>query len=81
MVAPSMEPVITPPSPAAWGLSVSSRARGPPPMSQARMDPANMAGSAPKNRNTGTTTGRSTAASTGARHTMPTMASAKEPMA
>ena len=40
-----------------------------------------MAGSAPKRRNTGTTTGRSTVASTGARHTMPTMARAKEPMA
>ncbi len=50
MVAPSMEPVMTPPRPAALGSSVRARARGPPPMSQARMDPANMAGSAPRKR-------------------------------
>ena len=49
-VAPSMEPVMTPPSPAASGLPASSLARFPPPMSQAKMVPANMAGSAPSTR-------------------------------
>ena len=79
-VAPSMEPVITPPRAAAWASWVSSRASAPPPISHARMDPANMAASAPSSRNTGTTMGRSTAASTGARQTMPTMDSASAPM-
>ena len=48
MVAPSMEPVSTPPNIAAWGLSVICTANAPPPMSQASREPANMAGSAPK---------------------------------
>ena len=80
-VAPSMEPVMTPPSRAAWGSAVISWARDPPPISQARMVPANMAGSAPKKRYTGTTRGCSQFASTGARLTIPTMARAREPMA
>ena len=50
-------------------------------MSQARMDPANMAPSAPSRPNTGTTTGRSNAASTGARVMTPIMAIANDPMA
>ena len=49
MVAPSILPVITPPNNAAWGSAVSSAAKAPPPISQARMVPANMAGSAPRN--------------------------------
>ena len=80
-VAPSMEPVMTPPRRAARGSSVISWAREPPPISQARMVPANMAGSAPRKRYSGTTTGRSQLASTGARLTIPTMANAREPMA
>ena len=80
-VAPSMEPVSTPPSMAAGWLAASSTANAPPPMSQARMVPANMAGSAPRKANTGTITGLSKPASTGARQTIPTMASAREPMA
>ena len=81
MVGPSMEPTISPPNwPASW-VRASSRARGAPPMSLARMVPANMAGSAPRNRYTGTTTGRSRLASTGARQMMPIMARAREPMA
>ena len=44
-------------------------------MSQARIVPANMAGSAPRKANTGTITGLSKPASTGARQTIPTMAS------
>ena len=80
-VAPSMEPVSTPPSMAAGWLAASSTASAPPPMSQARIVPANMAGSAPRKANTGTITGLSKPASTGARQTIPTMASAREPMA
>ena len=45
------------------------------------MVPANMAGSAPKKEYSGTTTGFSTAASTGARDTTPTIANAREPIA
>ena len=81
MVAPSMDPVSTPPSIAACASCVSSIASAPPPMSQARIVPANMAGSAPRKPNTGTTTGFSTAASTGARVMIPTMAIASDPMA
>ena len=52
--------------------------QGAPPMSLARMVPANMAGSAPKTRYTGTTTGRRSPASTGARLMMPTMSKSQE---
>lgn len=55
------------------GLPASSCARGAPPMSLARMVPANMAGSAPRIRYTGTTTGRRRLASTGARLMIPTI--------
>ena len=48
-VGPSMEPTIRPPNWPASGVRASSLARGAPPMSLARMVPANMAGSAPRN--------------------------------
>ena len=80
-VAPSMDPVMTPPRAAALGSLVSSLAREPPPISQARMEPANMAGSAPRNLKTGTTTGFNPAARMGARVTIPAIASMREPMA
>ena len=81
MVAPSMEPVSTPPKYAACMSSVISIARAPPPMSLAKILPANMAGSAPKKVYTGTTTGFRRFASTGAREMIPTIASASAPMA
>ena len=79
-VAPSILPVSTPPSSAAWGSDVSAAASAPPPMSQASSVPANMAGSAPRSRYTGTITGLSTPASTGASAMMPSMAMASDPM-
>ena len=50
MVAPSMEPTMTPPKSPAFLSSASSRERGAPPMSLARMEPGNIPGSAPRNR-------------------------------
>ncbi len=75
MVTPRWRPSMAPPGaqPGRLRAPGHSWARGAPPMSLARMVPANMAGSAPKTRYTGTTTGRRSPASTGARLMMPTM--------
>ena len=81
MVAPSILPQSTPPISAALGSELICCANGPPPISQAKIVPANIAGSAPKNRYTGTTTGFNRFASTGAKLIMPSIANAKVPMA
>ena len=48
MVGPNMAPTMRPPNCPASSVRASSRARAAPPMSFARMVPANMAGSAPR---------------------------------
>ena len=71
-VAPSIDPQMTPPKSATDLSFANSLASAPPPISQAKIEPANIAGSAPKKVYTGTTTGRSKLASTGEKEIIPT---------
>ena len=81
MVGPNMAPTISPPKLPASSFNASACARGAPPISFARIEPANMAGSAPKRPNTGTMTGFKRLAITGARAMIPTMEIDSAPIA
>ena len=81
MVGPIMAPRISPANEPASGVSAIAFARGYPPISLAKRVVANMAGSAPRNVYTGTTTTPRTLASTGAMETTPSMAIDSEPIA
>ena len=65
----------------ACGSCAKLAASGAPPISFASIEPANIAGSAPKALNTGVTIGPKTEASTGAKHITPTIAKARDPIA